>query len=290
MEEELKKQLITKDTLIQTLENSIQTLKESLELKNDQIKTLEDSLKIKDGNIETLEKSIAQKDSQMQSISSKASINEHILSEKEKEIENIVKEKNNLQDQINRINSELESMNREIEILNGELTKADKDLEQLEMENEKLKQAQIEMETQDIIDFTDNEITKSEIIEKIREILNKAKHNVMICVPSIGDLQDLHLYEVRSSVNLKISCSIIPNNDEQSNMVEEFLSLDNISLRNYAGEDRFSINCDGEELLFAILGKKDNNYLTIHTRDENHIRLFNSFVMEAWLRGRKVNE
>ncbi len=290
MEEEFKKQLTTKDALIKTLESSVQTLKESLSLKDDQIKTLESSLKIKDGNIETMEKTIAQKEEQIQKITSTASINEHIVSEKEKELENVIKEKDNLQDQINRINSEIVNLNKEIDILNDELGKADRELEKLQLENETLRDAQIDAKTPKIIDYTTIEISKDDILEKMREILNNAKHNVMICVPTIDDLQALHLYEVRNFVNIKISCSIIPNDDDQANLVEEFLSLDNISIRNYSNEDRFSINCDGEELLFAIIGKRDNNFLTLHTKDENHIRLFNSFVMEAWLRGRKINE
>ncbi|MBN1803585.1 MAG: hypothetical protein JW891_18895 [Candidatus Lokiarchaeota archaeon] len=290
MEEEFKKQLATKDALIKTLENSIQTLKESLTLKDDQIKTLEGSLKIKDGNIETMEKTISQKEEQLQKLTSTASISEHIVSEKEKELESVLKDKNTLQDQINRINSEITNLNKEINILNEELGKADRELEKLELENESLKKAQLEAKVPKIIDFTQVEISKNDILDKMREILNNAKHNVMICVPKIDDLQVLHLYEVRNFVNLKISCFIVPSDEDQANLVEEFLSLDNISLRNYSGEDRFSINCDGEELLLAIIGNKDDNFLAFHTKDENHIRLFSSFVMDAWLRGRKVNE
>ena len=120
------------------------------------------------------------------------------------------------------------------------------------------------------------------------KILENGKHNVMITVHNIIDLQELHLYEVRSSVHLKISCSIDPSDEEQSSLLEEFLSLDNISIRNYTAEDRYSINCDGDVLLFAVKGNKPDNFLVIQTSDSNHIKLFNSFIMESWLRGRKI--
>ncbi len=255
MEEELKKQLETKQNLIKSLQENIDTLKDSLSLKDQHIKSLETSLLIKEEKIRVIEESN--------------------------------KEINKIQEELKLLLSDNSTLKRKVEILNEELLKADKDLEQLEMENEALRSSTSSSSL--ITNYTDIEIPKEDILQKMREILQNGKHNVMITVPSLEDLQELYLYEVRSSVSLKISCSIDAKSGDQSNLLEEFQSLDNISLRNYSNGDRFSINRDGAELLFAAVGSKENNYLVVHTLDPNHIKLFNSYTMEAWLRGRKLD-
>ncbi len=132
-----------------------------------------------------------------------------------------------------------------------------------------------------------SDLYEADIVEKMREILQKALHNVTIVVPSITDLQELRLYEVRSSVNIKIACLINPGEEEHASLLQEFESLDNVAIRSFEGEDRYVLVRDGEELLFGAVGKSDNA-LAFHTRDASHIRLFNSLVMEGWLRSRKL--
>jgi chromosome segregation ATPase len=270
---ELENQLKTKNTLINTLQDSIklkdnqlETIKDSLKLKDEQIKILETSLSAKDGKIETLEKTIKLKEDQIKTLKV-SSADENILNEKDKEIENLRKE---------------------IEILNDEITKADEDLERLEIENEKLRESRITTSGSKIVDFTNIKITKSEIIEEMKNILQGALHSVTITVPKIDDLQDLFLYEVRSSVNMKISCEINPGIEEHAELLDEYESLDNISIRNFDGADRYIINRDGEELLLAITGQDENNHLVFKTKDASHIRFLNSMVMESWLRSRKI--
>ncbi|TFF89915.1 MAG: hypothetical protein EU548_05660 [Promethearchaeota archaeon] len=267
--EELKKQLLNKEKIIATLEESIKlkedqikTLKESIELKDQQIDTFESSLKIKEEKIDTLQKTIDLREDELENTV-------------EKEILNNAKE-------------EIEKLQKKIKILDEELVNADEELEQLEMENEKLKSSISDTKSSKIINFTNVNISKSIIIEKMREILQEAMHNIMITVPLITDLQDLYLYEVRANVNIKASCQINPGSEEHANLLDELESLDNISIRSYQGEDRYLLMKDGEELLMAIIGTDDNNHLVIHTEDPKHIKLLNSLVMDSWLRARKI--
>ena len=267
MEYDFKKQLENKDSLIKIKDEQVKTLENSLKLKDDQIKTLENSLKIKDEKAKTLEKTIEFKEEAIKKMASTA-LDPNLLKEKDKKIIELEKEK---------------------EILNGELAKTDEELESLEIEIEKLRNSDLKSTASSIIESTNTYITKSEIIEKMREILQKALHNVMIVVPNIVDLQDLQLYEVRSSVNVKIACLVNQGIDEHSELLDELESLDNISLRNYEREDRYILSRDGEELVFAIIGKSEENHLVIHTKDPKHIRLLNSLLMEGWLQSRKIN-
>ncbi|MFX1357026.1 MAG: hypothetical protein ACFFA8_07040, partial [Promethearchaeota archaeon] len=143
-------------------------------------------------------------------------------------------------------------------------------------------------EASKIIDWTDVSLPKHEILKKMHEILTKALHNVTIVLPNIKDLQELSLYEMRSSVNIKVSCSIDPLVAEDSELLEELESLDNISIRLYEAEDRYVLDRDGEELLFAVIGENEDNHLVLHTRDPKHLKLFRALVMEGWLRSRKI--
>ncbi|MFX1387163.1 MAG: hypothetical protein ACFE9M_08115 [Promethearchaeota archaeon] len=266
MDYEIKKQLETKDNLIKLKDEQVKTLENSLLLKDEQIKTLEKTLKTKDKETKTLEKTIVLKEEEIKKLTSSA-IDHNLLKEKDEIITQLQKE---------------------IEILNKELSKADEDLESLELENEKLKKAQTSSKDMKIIDFTNIKIIKSEILEKMRQILENAIANVTIIVPSIEDLQELYLYELRSSVSMKIACSINPGIAEHNELLEEFESLDNISLRNYERADRYVLTRDGEELLLAVIGNSDENNLVIHTKDPNHIKLFNSVSTEGWIQSRKV--
>lgn len=280
IEEGLKKfedfdlKLKIKDDLIENLKSSlslkddqIKTIKSSMDLKKEQVETIDNSLKIKNEKIKTLEKSISLKEEQLKELAS-STVEKNLLIEKDKKIENL---------------------EEKLKILNGELEKADEDLEALETENEKLRNNLASVSGPKIIDWTDIKITKTDILKKMRDILSKALHNITIAVPDIKDLQELHLYEVRSSVNMKISSLIDPSLQEDAELLEEFESLDNISIRLYEQKDRFVIDRDGEELLFAIIGENENNNLVIHTRDSKHQRLLRSLVMEGWLRSRKID-
>ena len=280
IEEGLKKfndfdlKLKNKDDLIGNLKNSlslkddqIKTIKSSIDLKAEQVETLEYSLKIKNVKIKTLEKSISLKEEQLKELTS-STVEKNILIEKDKKIENL---------------------QEKLKILNGELETADEDLEALESENEKLRNNLASASGPKIIDLTDIKVQKPDILKKMREILNKSLHNITIAVPDIKDLQELHLYEVRSSVNMKISCYIDPSLEEDAELLEEFGSLDNISIRLYEQKDRFVLDRDGEELFFGIRGKNEDNNLVIHTRDSKHQRLLRSLVMEGWLRSRKLD-
>jgi len=264
--ERLKKQLEAKDSLIKLKDEQVKTLENSLELKNDVIQTLERSINIKDEKAKTLEKTIKLKEEEIEKYVSTA-LDPLLLKEK---------------------NEKMKNFEKEIEILNGELSKADEELESLQIEIEKLRESESSPTISNILESSIIHITKSEIIEKMRDILQGALHKVMIIMPNILDLQDLHLYEVRSSVSVNIACLVNQGIDEHTELLDELLSLDNISLRNYEREDRYLLTRDGEELLFAVIGSSDNNHLVIHTKDHKHIRLLNSLTMEGWLASRKI--
>lgn len=265
---------------MEELKDQIKMLKDSIELKDDQINTIKDSVKLKDQQIQTLESSLNLKEEKIQTL-------QKTIELKEQQIEEGAGNSAN-PEQLEAKVEEINELKQQIDILNEELTKADEDLEKLELENEKLRESAQSGADTNIIDFTTIQISREEILEKMRDILSRALSKVTIVVPTITDLMELQLYDVRSSVNLKISCMINPGIEEHSALLEEFEVLDNISLRAYEEKDRYVIIRDGEELMMGIIGNKDTNHLTFQTKDAAHIKLLNSLVLEAWLRSRKI--
>ncbi len=266
MDYEIKKRLEAKDSLIKLKDDQIKALEDALKVKDEQIETLEKTIKTKDDGSKTLEKTIKLKEDEIEKLSS-AAINPDIVKEKD---------------------AAISQLKKEIEILNEELTKADEDLESLELENEKLRKVETSSTEVNIIDFTNLKVHKSEILKKMRDILENAISNVTIVVPTIEDLQELYLYELRSSVSMNIACSINPGIGEHSELLDEFESLDNISLRNYERKDRFVLTRDGEELLLAVIGKSEDNNLVFHTKDPKHFKFLNSIATEGWIQSRKI--
>lgn len=278
--EELNTKIKANDQVIKTKDEMIDNLQKSMKLKEDQIQTLKDSLKLKSEQVDTLDSSVKIKDEKIQAL-------EKSIELREKRIKTLVDTTVD-KDDLAKKEKVVDDLEKKLEILNNELMTADEDLEAMEKENEKLRSQIAAASGAKIIDWTEIEIPKSRILEKMREILKNALHNVTIAVPNIKDLQELYLYEVRSSVNMKISCYIDASLEEDAELLEEFESLDNISIRMYEGEDRYVIDRDGEELLFGVIGKNSTNHLIIHTRDPKHLKLYRSLVMEGWLRSRKI--
>ena len=284
LREELKKTLKKfedYDLKLKTKEELINNLTTSLNLKDDQIKTMIDSMNLKEQQIDTLNKSLEIKNQKISTLETSISLKEEEL----KELSSSTVKKNLIEEK----DEEIEECQKKLVVLTGELEKADEDLEALEVENEKLRNNLATESDVKIIDSTFREIPKAEILKKIREVLGSAVHNVTIAVLDINDLQDLHLYEVRSSVNMKIMCNIDPSLEEDAELLEELESLDNVTIRLYEDRDRFLIDRDGEELLFSIVGEGENNNLVLYTKDVKHQRLLRSLVMEGWLRARKLD-
>lgn len=279
--EDLERRIYELEHILKIKEEMINNLNTSLNLNKDQIKTMIDSMNLKEQQIDTLTKSLELKNQKIETLETSLNLCEEQLRE--------LRSSTVRRDLVEEKEEEIEDYLRKLTILTGELEKADEDLEALEAENEKLRNNLASESEAKIIDSTDRQIPKLNILKKIREILSNAVHNVTIAVLDINDLQDLHLYEVRSSVNMKIMCNIDPSLEGDAELLEELESLDNVTIRLYEDRDRFLIDRDGEELLFSIVGEGENNNLVLYTKDVKHMRLLRSLVMEGWLRARKLD-
>lgn len=258
------------------IKEKIEQLKESLDLKDEQISTLKESLVFKKDQVQSLKNTSNYQKSQIQKL-------EQLIKEREEQMRSMEKPSSNeaqLKESIEEKGEEIQDLKVQIRNLKQKITLKEKKIEELKEETE--------IPDSNIIDYTDIDITKAEILEKMEGILQNAINSIMICVPRITDLERLSIFDVKKSVAIKVSCLINLKRTDHTDLYKEFEDIGNISIRNYEREDRYVIMRDNEELLFALDGKKENNHLAFYTKDTKHLKQLNPIVMDTWLRSRKI--
>ncbi len=267
--EGLKAQLASKDNLITTLESNIKA-------KEDQVTTISGLMRTKDQQIETINHSLAMKDEQIYSLKStlEAKENEILLLTQKVDSSKGMVSNTFLEDK----NKKIQELEKEIKLLNLDLKAADDEVEKLK---EKIKNADTPAKGQIMM----NSVSREQIIEFLSDMVSRSVHNLVITTPTISDLAELGLYDARTSVNIKASCSVQPSSDDQE-LLQEFEALDNVSIRNFDSKDRWILLKDNEEMLIATIGEKSIG--AFFSNDHLHIKFFNSLMMESWLLAKRI--
>lgn len=266
--EGLRAQLNSKDNLITTLQSNITA-------KDDQVTTISGMMRTKDDQIATIQNSLQMKDDQIFSL-------KNTLEAKENEIELLTQKVDSSKGMVSNTfleekNKRIQELEKEIKLLNLDLKAADDREAKLEA---KIKNTASPAKGEIVM----NSVTKGQIIGFLTDMVARSVHNLVITTPSIQDLAELGLYDARTSVNIKASCSVKPSSDDQA-LLQEFEALDNVSIRNFASEDRWICLKDNEEMFIAPIGEKSNG--AFFSNDHLHIRFFNSLMMESWLMAKK---
>jgi hypothetical protein len=243
-----------------------------LKLKDEQLKMKDDQLNMKETQMNAYRSTIEIKNKEIEMLKADPmKIDKKLFDEKEALVKDLENKTKTFKEQI-------KAQEDEITLLKDDIDAADEEVEQL---NQKIQK--FEAEGKDSIFMN-----RAQVIAKMKQYLSESLHNVNICTPTIQDLVDLDLYEIKSSVNMKIACDIDVGNPKHNELLEEYRALENISLRIYDGKDRWSLVRDGELLFFVVIGKDPAKFLVFCTSDPAHIKLFNSLATESWTRGRKV--
>lgn len=265
-------QLATIQSTVQSKDGQVAILKESLELKDQQIQTLNDSIAAKDQQLELKDEQFTQF-----KLNCTSSDNVEAVQVQLEEMQQILEQKNAM---LADLQKEQSGFKHEVELLKQDLDAADALTEKLQ------KQLDGSNGASGTTDLEKVRYSREQIIKIMVDILDRALHNVTIIAPIITDLEELNLFEVKSSVNIKTSCFIDPNNSKHNDLIQEFESLDNVSLRFYENRDRWAISKDNDELFLAAVGKNEN--LVFYTQDPLQITMLNPLVTESWLRARKL--
>jgi len=267
--EGLKAQLTSKDNLIKTLESNLKakddqvtTISGIVRTKDDQVQAIKHSLEMKDEQIFSLRTTLEAKEHEIQLLNQKVDISKGMVSN------TFLEEKN----------KRIQELEKEIKLLNLDLKAADDREAKMEAKLKNMSspaKGEIVMTT----------ITRAQIIEFLTDMVKRSVHNLVITTPSITDLAELGLYDARTSVNIKASCSVRSNSEDQQ-LLQEFEALDNITIRNFDSKDRWVLLKDNEEMFVAAIGEKSIG--AIFSNDHAHIKFFNSLMMESWLLAKKI--
>ena len=267
--EGLKAQLSSKDNLITTLQSN-------LIAKDDQVTTISGIVRTKDEQIDTIKNSLEMKDEQIFSLKNTEEAKENELQLLKQKVDSSKGMVSNtfLEDK----NKKIQELEKEIKLLNVDLEAADIRFEKLEG---KLKNVGSPARGEIVM----NTVTREQIVDFITDMVQRSVHNLVVTTPSIMDLAELGLYDARTSVNIKASCSVQSNTDHQE-LLQEFEALDNITIRNFDSKDRWICLKDNEECLIVSIGEKSNG--AFFSNDHLHIKFFNALMMESWLLGRRL--
>jgi sugar-specific transcriptional regulator TrmB len=241
-------------------------------MKDAQLKMKDEQIQMKEQQMEAYQKSMESKSKEIDSLKTDPNkVDKKILDEKEKII-------SDLDNQLKLAKEQIKALDSEMILLKDDLDAADEECEKL---NDKV--TKMEQNAKNGV-F----LKRDQVISRMKEVLAESLHNVQLCVPNIEDLAALDIYDIKSSVSLKVACDIDISNPKHNEILQEFQALDNVSMRIYDGKDRWTILKDNEAIFYVVVGKDPNQYLAFYTADPLHIKMFNPLAMESWLRGRKI--
>lgn len=276
--QEIKAAYETLKLVEQKKDLEIDAYKSQLDMKETQITTISSIIRTKDQQIEALNSTMKMKDDQILALN-------QTLEAKTAELKSLKESKSGVDEKIGKEKDEkIKKLEEEIKILNMDLKVSDEEIEKL---NKKLTTLGIGSGSGANGCIITQTVTREQLVNFIINMLKGALHNVNVTTPVITDLADLQLYDIKGSVNVKASCDIDVNNSEHQQLLHEFEALDNIAVRQFPDKDRWVCLKDGEEMLIAAVGEQGNN-LAFFSKDHLHIKLFNSLIMESWLRARKL--
>lgn len=181
-----------------------------------------------------------------------------------------------LEARIIELEAQHKTLEEEMQFLKDDLEDADISVEKLEMTIQQLQNSDGVFLNQD------------QVVSRIRSILDECVHNVTITCPTIMGVSKLDLFDLKSNINIQAAFHIDLSNGESLKILEELESFDNITLREYPEQDRWSVFKDGEILFVAIVGKQPDHLMSFRTDDTKHLSVYKSLVMEPWLLGKKI--
>lgn len=272
---EIKKQIEGLEQQLASKDNLITTLQSNLNAKDDQVSTISGMVRTKDQQIETINHSLQMKDEQIFSL-------KNALEAKENEILLLNQKVDSSKGMVS--NTFLEAKAKRVKELENEIKLLNLDLKAADDEVEKLKNKINNAASPAKGEIMMNSVSRNQIIDFITDMVARSVHNLVITTPSIQDLAELGLYDARTSVNIKASCSVQPSSDDQE-LLQEFEALDNITIRNFDSRDRWVCLKDNEEMLIVSIGETNG---AVFSNDHKHIRFFNSVMQESWLLAKRI--
>ncbi len=128
---------------------------------------------------------------------------------------------------------------------------------------------------------------------QINDAISRAKMRVLIVAPTLSDVDIEPLKHVRKHINIRICCSIYPDDPSHQQKMAYIDSTDNISYRDRKLQNLWGISRDYEEIILSIIkiSKGTSGYSMdvagIGSILTEHIKIFVPILEDAWMGSHK---
>ncbi|MFX1451525.1 MAG: hypothetical protein ACFFCM_11820 [Promethearchaeota archaeon] len=265
--EKLEQDYIKKETEMQ---KTFQELKDEFSGIQEKIKNLEEQnsrqtkvIKNLKENIENKEKEIKTKDEKL----------EKAIQADEQLVSKIDDLKNQLKEKVETISDK----QNKIEELKKNIADLESDFEKLNVEYQNIKEQKM-----GLIQGKEN------IISIMNNMLDNVKIRLLICTPTIEDLEEIELQNLDKKINIRIATFIDLKIEKHKDILDTFSGFPNITFRNFDKNDRWGLEHDREEIILAAHSDKTPGPMGMMSNNPKHIEFFSTLLSEAWISGKPL--
>ncbi len=152
-------------------------------------------------------------------------------------------------------------------------------------------------ESKRVINFTMQDVwfikTPEGMQAQINDAISRAKMRILIVAPTLSDIDIEPLKHTRQHINIRICCSIYPDDPGHQQKMAFFDSVDNITYRDRKLQNLWGVSRDYEEIILSII--KINKGISGFNMDvagigsilTEHIKIFVPILEDAWMGAHK---
>ncbi|MHA1857269.1 MAG: hypothetical protein ACTSYY_14615 [Promethearchaeota archaeon] len=152
-------------------------------------------------------------------------------------------------------------------------------------------------ESKRVINFTMKDVwfiqTPEGMQAQINDAVSRAKMRVLIVAPTLSDIDIEPLKQIPRHLNIRICCSIYPDDPNHQQKMAFFDSMDNITYRDRKLQNLWGVSRDYEEIILSII--KINKGISGFNMEvagigsilDEHIKIFVPILEDAWMGAHK---
>ena len=244
-----------------------------LELKNEELKM----------EIENLNAELRGKDDEINRAKSVEFNLREEIKQKNFEIKDLSSAIGGKESELSHFNEHSQVMENKIASLQAEIKSMQAEKEELEIEKIKVREGLPAAENGIISNLLPNLIKgDQQALDKIKEILERIKHNAIIGIPILELLPDLlPAEEIKRTQNIRIMTYIDFENPKDKTIFDQYSDMPNVKFRNYDQKNVWGIIRDQEEMLIAP-DDAAGNPVGIVITDSFQIEILGNIMLNMW--------
>jgi myosin heavy subunit len=299
LKESLTAQLNGLNEELKDLKKSVSMKDEAMATKDNQLMDKDEIIKNKDEELQSLNNQISDWQSQLADMQAQVSGAQSSQSDKVNELQAQIMalQKENEMAKLAEANSKtkLQELTGNYEKLKIKMRDTGDSVLGATMEAEKLKNA-IEQKDAEIAALNEKLgagggsgafMDKEKLAQVLFDAVQKTQRSIRICVPSISLIETLGLLPVIQSFPRQAVVNIAGDIKATDEHIIMDLKKHGVVFTQYDRKDRWVLNRDGEDFLIAV-EQPDGTVIGFYSSEPRVITMFNSVIMEPWVKGMKI--